>query len=481
MYRLAEAQKHPLVPWVVQVTPEGYARCWVWQARGVGWDGSTAALRGIVDTGVRALQSKYRERAEAVMERYRESRDRAAAVEQCRNALFKVAEDTRNDALRDAWPQIEERIMEDHPLNPTIDDADSVLRQFSSMKNYLTTALTRDDNDEDDEYEVRTSVNMGLVHTHTDAHNADRLSALISMAADMLVGGSSRALSHDGRLGWKTSHGLRLLGDPSTELSPEASETEWIVPRAWVELGGCAALVSVAKRAVSYDVIENMTTLLGRHSWGGDAARAGFSTPAASDDIAARAWAVHASLVAGSHADTGSVPPAPEPKDDALRELRILHAFHDLAWRDKSLQKLQALPGLDAKQEQLESASSDNELRAKLDAATAAVDSESGTFNHPGSAAGGWELQAWRLHAPPATPGPWTPPNSGRAAAFFELLPLAQQEGDVDGIVEFGLGWGGGEGPADAADAFDAVQQYLRSAVGDAGRLCGYFDTGASP
>ena len=81
MYRLTEAQKHPLLPWVVRVTPEGYARCWVWRGRGSGWDGSTAALRGIVDTGVRALQTKYRERAEAVMERYRESRDRAAAVE----------------------------------------------------------------------------------------------------------------------------------------------------------------------------------------------------------------------------------------------------------------------------------------------------------------------------------------------------------------------------------------------------------------
>ena len=187
MYKINAAGRQPLLCWLVSDVSDNRVKAVIYEPRGQQGTQTTEAaiaLRSIVDSSVTSMQAKYKERAETIAGNFQAARSREVALEQVRSAFFEVAQDTPQ--LRDVWPRIEERVGENE-MTPTILDADEALKQYHSMKTYLTTRHGVVAEQSEDMYEVNMHINMTRANTHTDRELTHRMHELVRLALRTFV------------------------------------------------------------------------------------------------------------------------------------------------------------------------------------------------------------------------------------------------------------------------------------------------------
>lgn len=477
MYRINAAGRHPMLLWAVKEPQGGCAECVVYEPRGqhgVETTNAAVAMRALVDNSVTSMQTKYAERAKVIEGNFRDARDRAAAIEEVRTAFMEVAAQDHDTApgLRDLWPRIEEHVNSGHDFNPSVLDADAAMQQIHSMKNYLTTKHAAATTQADDLYEVSTSINMTLVHTHSDTELRARERELQQLALRMLVtAGEGAALTR--------RRGVEVIDTPATTVALVARHVkrdapvndtparEWLRARRNAEGGSVQETLKMAEQCpelyslcfpykqdewIGVDPLEKVgsnTDVVKAEGYRAPAVVASVVLPSMLVGIEERAITLDmiedVSRMLTSHDPFKGRSPAQE----MFARYGHRHAAPSAYKASRAVGAIAALVGDD-----WDTAMTRSDARHARDAVEKARE-ETGEE-------GATDPAALQMYV--AAQGEWPK----ETAEYFRLAPTDITANTHDAIIEFDTAgaWSAGHGPSDVCDAIEGVQAYLRAKIG---------------
>lgn len=156
---------------------------------------SMFVFRHLVDTAVSDLRARMKERAGMVEQNFERLQEFARAKETALEGLRSACSDVH--ISRDLFYKLQARMeqyMEDNSADNTVLEAAAVrknrlLTEFRGMTTYLESkhAHISKEVDPNESYEVATHINMTLVHTYSEADQLEKMKKLVDQAMSMLV------------------------------------------------------------------------------------------------------------------------------------------------------------------------------------------------------------------------------------------------------------------------------------------------------